>query len=384
MLGMEARLKAEFAGHLRDHIVENKETLQAVENQLRTEANKSSSALMAEVSRVEEKIDRHATACVENNQVLHEQGEERYSRVVEQMNGVATQLGRVQEGTKSVIGEVRALDQRVTGLENWQTTIFVEGTTGRRQTAPLPNIDRMVPAFSGKTTHAHPVRYIKRMDRYLRNACIPEALKVELFLSRLVDAAEEWGQRMSEKWDKYSQCREAFVKRYWNSLEQDKLIQEIFQGRYYPESGVSMSDYLRELIEECEFLDTPFSQERLVHHIAKHLPRYVRDAVITANVVDCEGLIVMVERFEQQAVDRPRYLGRPLEKENTNAREKDKPWRVDTPGKNMTAPPLNTTMYNQQAKHETKRDFRPSAPPDSESRVHVVQVHATDSSPGNL
>ncbi|KAJ8893049.1 hypothetical protein PR048_005630 [Dryococelus australis] len=102
----------------------------------------------------------------------------------------------------------------------------------------------------------------------------------------------------------------AFMLLYWPPVVQDRLIHYIYQGRYPAENAVSMSYYAREIVEENLCLENVFMQACLIYPLSKHLPQYIQNAEVTAEIDMTQAFVALHEKFEMHGDHKKRTQDR--------------------------------------------------------------------------
>ena len=93
-----------------------------------------------------------------------------------------------------------------------------------------------------------------------------------------------WWRLTKDSINNFVGFTEAFINKYRNVVIQEHVRDQLEFGKYHPENGTSMIQYLERKLLENRQLIPPISDRHLIRKIARHYPHEIEVAIITRGV----------------------------------------------------------------------------------------------------
>lgn len=158
---------------------------------------------------------------------------------------------------------------------------------------------------------SHPMLFLKKLNKLLIEAGVPEERKVGLAAGCLRASAADWIAVKEPSLKDFEDFEQAFRNRFWGVENQRELFLEIRYGKF--ETG-SRSEYFLNLINQARFLEEKISDKDLIEKISKHFSTEVRRGIITQGLdtIDTieEYLRKIDETYDERVNDNGRFSGR--------------------------------------------------------------------------
>nr|CAH7716433.1 unnamed protein product [Callosobruchus chinensis] len=144
---------------------------------------------------------------------------------------------------------------------------------------------------------SHPMNFLKKLERLLNEAGVPEGGKLILALGCLRGSAAEWAEIKEDSFRSFVDFVEAFKNRYWGVDEQRSLFYEIKYGKF--ESG-SRADYFLKLARLAKFLSEKINEEDLIAYISQHFSNEpeIRKSIVTQNLDTLEQVEIFLRKLD--------------------------------------------------------------------------------------
>lgn len=175
--------------------------------------------------------------------------------------------------------------------------------------------EKAVPKFYGDNRGATPIQFIHKCERMLNSLGGSEEQQVQLFVNRLGGDALQWASWKETEWEKFGDCRTAFLQKYWGVYVQDDFLQYVFAGRYRNQDG-PMANYVQKLHLQTKYLDNGMAEERFISHVIHHLPWTIQNCILGSRPKSVEDVVKLLEVLDRRA-EREEGLRR-RENENQN------------------------------------------------------------------
>nr|CAH7716349.1 unnamed protein product [Callosobruchus chinensis] len=134
----------------------------------------------------------------------------------------------------------------------------------------------------------HPMNILKKLERLLNEAGIPEGGKLNLALGCMRGSAAEWAEIKEDSFRSFVDFVEVFKNRYWEVDEQRSLFYEIKYAKF--ESGTRLAKLLSEKINE----------EDLISYISQHFSNEpeIRKGIVTQNLDTLEQVEIFLRKLD--------------------------------------------------------------------------------------
>lgn len=242
-----------------------------------------------------------------------------------QVNNVEENLGKTIEHTFSqspIIGkhlenlrnEVKGVRQECKTLCETKLKQFCRQTGNQRVdkgglgTEEILAFERAVPKFFADHRGPTPIQFIHKCERMLNSLGGSDEQQIQLLVSRLGGEALQWAGWKESEWTTFSECKTAFLHKYWGVYVQDDFLQFVFAGRYRPGDG-SMANYVQNLHLQSKYLDNGMSEDRFISHITHHFTWAIQNCILGSRSKTVEELISLLESLDRRE-EREEGLGR--------------------------------------------------------------------------
>nr|CAH7749729.1 unnamed protein product [Callosobruchus chinensis] len=159
----------------------------------------------------------------------------------------------------------------------------------------------------------HPMNFLKKLERLLNEAGVPEGGKLNLALGCFRGSAAEWAEIKEDSFRSFVDFVEAYKNRYWGVDEQRSLFYEIKYGKF--ESG-SRADYFLKLARLAKILSEKINHKDLIAYILQHFSNEpeIRKGIVTQNLDTLEQVEVFLRKLDV------------LDSSEANNRGRDRNW----------------------------------------------------------
>ncbi|KAK2578986.1 hypothetical protein KPH14_012807 [Odynerus spinipes] len=231
------------------------------------------------------------------------------------------------------------IEQREASLSRNAQTLSVErpgvDCVTREDSSPILGtrpfiVKPQLPSFEGKSSDKPP-KFIRELKRFVDAARVPDNELKFIITQALKGVASEWWDLVADHIDTWSQFTTAFLNRFWSVAIQRKVRENLDTGAYRPETGISRVSYAMKLIGSARDLVPRRTDEEIVLTIARHFSQAVDDCVVGQNIATVDGLLAILERFDNGGtVNRPRFNERHISPNGNN-------WRGPQDSQNHTS-----------------------------------------------
>nr|CAH7738807.1 unnamed protein product [Callosobruchus chinensis] len=203
-------------------------------------------------------------------------------------------LRRMQMTLASLTNTVRDQHQRMQNQSPPRNQAFVD--SGRHYINSWKDLGGYNLSFAPGGL-LHPMNFLKKLERLLNEAGVPEGGKLILALGCLRGSAAEWAEIKEDSFRSFVDFVEAFKNRYWGVDEQRSLFYEIKYGKF--ESG-SRADYFLKLARLAKFLSEKINEEDLIAYISQHFSNEpeIRKSIVTQNLDTLEQVEIFLRKLD--------------------------------------------------------------------------------------
>ena len=114
----------------------------------------------------------------------------------------------------------------------------------------------------------YPMEFVKELDEIHREYYMSEGVN---WVSRHLEGeAAIWWKLIKNNIKTFQEFQEACIAKYWNQMVQEGVRDRLDFGRYRPESGLSMVQYMERCILQNQQLIPPISDQHLIRKLARH------------------------------------------------------------------------------------------------------------------
>nr|CAH7764166.1 unnamed protein product [Callosobruchus chinensis] len=234
-----------------------------------------------------------------NNSFTLDQGEQNVSSntdvdLTNVVVSLSEDLRRMQMTLASLTNTVRDQHQRMQNQSPPRNQAFVD--TGRHYINSWKDLGGYNLSFAPGGL-LHPMNFLKKLERLLNEAGVPEGGKLNLALGCLRGSAAEWAEIKEDSFRSFVDFVEAFKNRYWGVDEQRSLFYEIKYGKF--ESG-SRADYFLKLARLAKFLSEKINEEDLIAYISQHFSNEpeIRKSIVTQNLDTLEQVEIFLRKLD--------------------------------------------------------------------------------------
>lgn len=269
------KTRQEFGVYLNHIKKQSNEGLESLEEKIRVNKEK--------LQKLDEKIGNESIKCEKK---LQEIGE--FSRNSEQ---------KFQEKLQLQF-EVRRkeLQDQILRQEKQLQKLIARGNDNR--TIPA-NIGDNKCNFNGDVKLQHPIPFV----RFLRNKepCFITFIEFKEFIrNQLIEKAALWFTNIEWELESYEDFERRFLSFFWGRVQQDKVIDELYNGKYEHRRGLSASWYAMQIYSSAKYLDANFPEENLVGMLIKHFENYLGDALMFLEFRKMEQLCQWLMKNEEK------------------------------------------------------------------------------------
>lgn len=136
----------------------------------------------------------------------------------------------------------------------------------------------------------HPKIFMTRLKQYVSTLHNLTNIKF-VIQNTLKGEADFWYQTIEEKYESFEQFENLFLKQYWGEYNQQKVRQNLFNGKYYENSGISRERYILRKLYNIRYLEPKFTENEMVRYLARHFSDDIHNVIIIQRINTLDDLI---------------------------------------------------------------------------------------------
>lgn len=161
----------------------------------------------------------------------------------------------------------------------------------------------------------HPMYFLKKLNRLLSEAGVPEENKLNLAIGCLKGSAQDWVAVKESKFKTYGDFETAFKLRFWGVERQRDLYLKLCYGRH--ERG-NRADYLMDLVGQAQYLDESVDESKLVDMLAKHFDFDIQRGIAIRGVETVDDMESYLRKIDATFMQTEQNSSRELRSGNDN------------------------------------------------------------------
>lgn len=227
----------------------------------------------------------------------------------------------VREATQDIRNEVMMEVEKIvgTGIEQMDKTIREQGQTYDKklneQECKILENTKMLKDGAGRqtTTHnyacnktpfyfygdsrIHPKIFITRLRHQLDILHSEDELKATI-QSMIKGDADYWFQMVESKFNNIEEFEVLVLKQYWSEYVQQKVRQNLYNGKYNDRSGISRENYVLRKVYNIRHLEPKFTEGEMVRYLARHFTSDIQNVIITQRISTFDELIEYIREID--------------------------------------------------------------------------------------
>jgi hypothetical protein len=148
--------------------------------------------------------------------------------------------------------------------------------------------------------------HLDQLDEFIRLRGVPKQLQLAMaFKSVVGSVGKQWVAAVARNLRDYDQFKVAFANTYWSRSKQSLVRCNLYQGRYTPQAGLSLSSYFLKYATMASYLTPKPSEEEIVEAVRHHFPVMVQRAMIGTQLRTVGETLDLLKRVEMMEADEP-------------------------------------------------------------------------------
>lgn len=146
---------------------------------------------------------------------------------------------------------------------------------------------------------------IFQLDEFMRFRSVPKPLQLSLAFKSIVGAVgKQWVATVARNLSDYEQFKVAFSCNYWSKSKQSLVRCSLYQDRFNPRSGLSLSSHFLKYSTMASYLEPRPSDTEVTEAVRHHFPVMVQRAMIGSHLSTVGEALDLLERVEMVEGDR--------------------------------------------------------------------------------
>lgn len=300
---MERNMEQRYTQQLQEHKTQIAQQIQEIRNenretaiQLRTEVKE---VVREEVEIVRSEAKEHWEKCEESLQ-------QHQASVAYDIRAITNKMITHKKKNEEQIEQLKecyenscsTIDGKISKIkEDVRNKIAQIERTPRQQGVIIEHTKNV--NFNGEGEY--PMEFVKELEEIHREYYPGEEVS---WIGRHLDGeAAIWWKLIRNEVNTFEQFQTAFTAKYWNQMIQESVRDKLEFGKYRPESGLSMTQYMERCILQNRQLIPPMSDLHLIRKLAHHYSHDIAVACITRgvnNIMDFQNLLMEFAALRQK------------------------------------------------------------------------------------
>ncbi|KMQ89606.1 retrotransposon ty3-gypsy subclass, partial [Lasius niger] len=174
--------------------------------------------------------------------------------------------------------------------------------------------------YKGRTDTQNPMRFLKRFEKIAIYEGVEEREQLYYFGKCMRGTASNWFDVRDP--DSIKEAKDAFVEYFWSEEQQARFREEIYTGRYKPESNTTMAEYALNVSKQAKYLVPPMSEHEIIRCVKRHFGTNVAREIRPSTVKTIEEFVTLLDEleYEQKKMQRVDYRARNTTDRNVGAK----------------------------------------------------------------
>jgi len=151
-------------------------------------------------------------------------------------------------------------------------------------------------SFKGREDRQNPMIFIERFEKIAEYEKITEEKQLHYFSRTLKGPAHDWFKMINPK--TIHSAKSLFKDYYWNRKIQTMFRQFLYNGRYMPNRGSSMSEYALSIPQRAKILNPPMEDKDIINLLRDHFETEIAREIRPSTVKDLNDLIFLLDSIE--------------------------------------------------------------------------------------
>lgn len=300
---IERKMEEKYTQQTQEHKTQTEQQIQVIRNEnqetatrIRTEVK---DVVRDEVTKVRTEAKDHWEKCEESLQ-QHQASVAHELRTI--TNKIITHKKKNEEQVEQLKecyeNNCSSIEEKISKIkEDMRHKIAQIERTPRQQGVVVEHTKNI--NFNGEGEY--PMEFVKELEAIHREYYQDEDIS---WIGRHLDGeAAIWWKLIRSEVNTFAQFQTAFMSKYWNQMIQETVRDKLEFGRYRPESGLSMTQYMERCILQNRQLIPPISDQHLIRKLANHYHRDIAVACITRgvrNITEFQNLLMEFAALRQR------------------------------------------------------------------------------------